>query len=182
MTLEQFLAWEELQERRFEFDGFQPVAMDGVTIAHSGIQTNLLAALGIRLRGRLCRPRGSNLKIRLAERIRYPDAFVACTPVAPRATWVEDPVVVFEILSESTANTDIVLKNAEYRAALSIRRYVILQQTHAGATVFSHQGDAWAAEMVSGEDAVLSLPEIGVEIPLAEIYAELTLAGNAPQE
>jgi hypothetical protein len=32
MSREQFLAWEERQERRFEFDGFQAVAMTGGTV------------------------------------------------------------------------------------------------------------------------------------------------------
>ncbi len=30
MTVAEFLAWEERQELRWEFDGFQPVAMTGV--------------------------------------------------------------------------------------------------------------------------------------------------------
>ena len=41
MTREQFLAWEERQEQRYEFDGFQPVAMTGGTAAHAVIQHNL---------------------------------------------------------------------------------------------------------------------------------------------
>ena len=33
ITLAEFLAWEERQELRYEFDGFEPVAMAGGTIA-----------------------------------------------------------------------------------------------------------------------------------------------------
>ena len=63
MTLEEFLAWEEQQELRYEFDGFQPVAMTGGTAAHDSISLNLAASLVVRLRGKPCRPRGSNLKV-----------------------------------------------------------------------------------------------------------------------
>jgi Uma2 family endonuclease len=170
MTLEQFLAWEERQELRYEFDGFQPVAMTGVTAAHSVIQGNLMVALGTRLRGKPCRPHGSDLKILVDGRIRYPDAFVVCTPVAPKATVVADPVVVFEILSESSSHTDLVAKNAEYRACASIRRYVVLEQAEPGALAFVRKGEEWAAETCSGEGATLALPELGIGIPLAEIY------------
>ncbi len=45
MTLEEFLAWEEGQPLRYEFDGFQPVAMTGGTFIHAAIQRNLLFAL-----------------------------------------------------------------------------------------------------------------------------------------
>jgi Uma2 family endonuclease len=109
-------------------------------------------------------------------RIRYPDAFVVCTRVDPKSTVVTDPVVVFEVLSESTANTDLVEKNAEYRATPSVRRYVILEQTHAAAIAFARKGEDWVTDIVAGEGAVLRLPEIGVELPLAEIYADVPLA------
>ena len=183
MTLEQFLAWEDRQELRHEFDGFRPIAMTGGTAGHAGIQANLVTALTGRLRGKPCRPYGSDLKIAVAGRIRYPDAFVVCTPVLSTAKVVTDPVVVFEVLSNSTANEDLVVKNAEYRATPSIQRYVILQQTHAGALVFVRKGEDWSAETVSGDEAVLRMPEIGVEIPLAELYTDIDLAaGEAAAE
>jgi Uma2 family endonuclease len=174
MTLEQFLAWEERQELRYEFDGLQPVAMNGVSSEHATVEMNLILALGNRLRGKPCRVFGTTLKIEVTGRIRYPDAFVVCTPV-PRGTYiVRDPVVVFEILSPSTAHTDLVLKSAEYRATPSIKLYVILEQNHAGAQVFRRRGEDWLAETIKDDD-ILHLPEIGSEIPLAEIYADVAL-------
>ncbi|MGA3401934.1 MAG: hypothetical protein ABSC95_22190 [Acetobacteraceae bacterium] len=53
----QFLAWEERQPLRYEFDGFQPVAMTGGTIAHEAIGGTLRALLRERLRGKPCRVR-----------------------------------------------------------------------------------------------------------------------------
>jgi Uma2 family endonuclease len=173
MTLEQFLAWEERQELRYEFDGVQPVAMNGVTFEHGGIESNLNAALTNRLRGKPCRAIGSNVKIEVAGRIRYPDAFV-CIPVPGGTDIIRDPLVVFEILSPSTTHTDIVLKTAEYRATPSIKLYVILEQNHAGAQVFRRRGEDWLAETIKDDD-ILHMPEIGIEIPLAEIYADVAL-------
>jgi Uma2 family endonuclease len=136
-TTDQFLAWEERQALRYEFDGVQPLAMAGGTAAHSAIQRNLITALTIGLRGKPCQPHGSELKIRVADHsIRYPDAFVVCTPLPPSATVVPDPVVIFEIISEITATKDFVTKNAEYRATPSVQRYVVLKQTKAAAAVF----------------------------------------------
>ena len=173
MTLEQFLAWEERQPLRHEFDGVQPVAMTGGTAAHAAIQVNLITSLRNRLRGKPCQPFGSELKLLVAGRVRYPDAFVVCTPVPPRATVVTEPVVVFEVLSDSTAGNDLVVKNAEYRATPSVQRYVVLQQTSAAAVVFARKGEDWVTDLLAGDDAVLRLPEVGIEIPLAEIYADV---------
>jgi Uma2 family endonuclease len=179
MSLAEFLAWEERQELRYEFDGFQPVAMTGGTAAHSGIQANVIAALTMRLRGKPCRAHGSHLKIEVAGRIRYPDAFVTCTPIRNEARVVTEPVVVFEILSDSTAVTDLFAKNAEYRATPSIQRYVILAQSRAAATVFRRQGEDWLSEVLT-DSGVLHLPEIGIAIPIAEFYADIDL--SAPPE
>jgi Uma2 family endonuclease len=182
MTAAQFLAWEERQELRFEFDGVRPVAMTGGTYNHDRITTNLAAALVSRLRGKPCRASGPNMKIEAAGRFRYPDAFVVCTPVPPGATVVRDPVIVFEVLSEGTTNTDLIEKNREYRATPSIQRYVILEQSHAAAMAFVRKGEDWIAEIAAGHDARLLLPEIGIAIPLAELYQDVELSGSEPSE
>jgi Uma2 family endonuclease len=181
MTLEQFLAWEDRQELRYEFDGFQPIAMTGGTAAHSAIQANIIFSLTGRLRGKRCRTHGSHLKILVAGRIRYPDAFVVCTPVPSGAKVVSDPVVVFEVLSESTAREDVFAKNAEYRATPSIQRYIILEQTQAAAVVFARRGEDWISEVVT-DDGVLHMPEIGVEVPLSEFYTDIDLTAEAETE
>ena len=106
MTLDDFLVWEANQPERHEYDGFGPVAMNGGTEAHATIGTNLVFELCGRLRGTHCRAYGPSLNILVAGRVRYPDAFVACTPQSNEATWRTDPVVVFEIMSKSTAAID----------------------------------------------------------------------------
>jgi Uma2 family endonuclease len=169
MRLEEFLSWEEHQEQKYEFDGLQPVAMTGGTAAHAFIQRNLAISVGGRLRGKPCDFIGSDLKVMVAGRIRYPDGFVVCTPVAPRSTVVHDPVVVFEVLSNSTASTDRITKNHEYASTPSVQSYVMLEQDRIGATIFTRAGDDWVGHVLL-DDAVLSLPEIGVSLALAELY------------
>jgi hypothetical protein len=115
MTLEQFLDWEERQEAKYEFNGFEPVLIGGGTEEQAEIQANILIALGSRLQGYRCRVLGSDLKIKVMERIRYPDAFVVRSPRERGRTVVTDPVIVFEIVSDSTQHSDLVEKNDEYR-------------------------------------------------------------------
>jgi len=182
VTLAEFLAWEERQGLRYEFDGTQPLARVGGTVAHSAIQCNLAIAVGGRLRGRQCQFFGSSLKIEVAGRICYPDAFVVCSPVPMRSTLVRDPVVIFEVLSDSTAQTDIVTKNHEYAATPSVQRYVILAQDEIGGTMFERIGGDWVGHVL-GADAVLRMPEIGVEVSISEFYegVDLSTAGTADE-
>lgn len=176
LTLAEFLEWEERQEGRYEYDGVSTYAMTGGTAAHAAIQVNLLHALRQRLKGGPCRPYGSELKLKLESSIRYPDAFVVCSPVKPSATFVTDPVIVFEILSERSAGRDLGAKSVEYQATASIRRYIVLHQTAMAAEVFHRSDDdSWVHEFVSGDKAVNML-EIGTSIPLAEIYEDVGLS------
>ena len=172
MSLEAFLDWESREPLKFEFDGFEPVAMTGGSAEHATIQVNIIRELSNRLRGRPCRVFGSELKIQTAGSIRYPDTFVVCSPI-PRGTLVvTDPVVVFEILSPSTSSIDHFEKNREYRATPSIQRYAILEQAQPAATVYSRMGDNWVADfLVAGDDLVL--PEIGVSVPLLDLYQDV---------
>ena len=169
MTPAEFLAWEERQELRYEFDGVRPVAMTGGREAHEDIVANLITALRSRLRGRDCRAYASNMKVFVDGSYRYPDAVIVCGPRDPRRTVAVDPVVVFEVISESTEDTDRIAKALEYRNTPSIQRYVILQQTQVGATVFTRDDGDWVAR-VQGRGSLLLLPEAGIEVPLDELY------------
>jgi Uma2 family endonuclease len=171
MSLADFLVWEERQELRYEFDGFAPVAMTGGTLAHDRITFNLQKSLDERLAGKPCRPFGPNVKVIVDGRARYPDGFVVCQPVPLTATIAEKPVVVFEVTSEGSSSIDLIDKNREYRATPSIQRYVILQQIRPAAIVFARRGPDWLSEIVAGPEAVVRLPDIDVDLPLAEVYA-----------
>jgi Uma2 family endonuclease len=174
MTLAEFLIWEERQEQRYEFDGFEPVAMTGGTYAHEVIGATLRALLRDRLQGKPCRALGPALKIEVVGRVRYPDAFVHCKPVARSEQIIREPVVVFEILSPSTSRIDRIEKLRECQATDSIQQYVILEQDSIAATVFAREGGLWTGRALTDGD-ILALPEIGIELSLADIYADVDL-------
>jgi Uma2 family endonuclease len=173
MSLAEFLEWEERQELRYEFDGVAPVAMTGGTRGHAAIQRNLAYALTGRLRGKPCQFFGSDLKIQVADdHIRYPDGMVVCSPDVADARVVRDPVVIFEVLSPSTSTTDRLVKAREYQATPSVQRYVMLEQDTVAATVHVRSQEGWSVLVLKHDDD-LGMPEIGVTLPLAELYEGL---------
>ena len=177
MTPESFLAWEDRQPLRHEFDGVRTIAMTGGTEAHALIQVNLAIAVGGRLRGKPCRFVGNDLKIQVDGRIRYPDGFVYCSRAQADRKVIDEPVVIFEVLSESTSSTDLITKNAEYAATPSVRRYVVLAQDAIGGTMFERDGEDWTGRLLSA-DSLLRMPEIGIEVPMAEFYEGVELAAE----
>lgn len=177
MTLKAFLVWEDAQELKYEFDGVRPIGMAGGTNAHWRIQRNLAISIGGQLRGQPCEFLGSDVRIITDRTVRYPDGVVTCKPGANNGTSVTDPVVIFEVLSPSTAGTDRITKNREYAAIPTVQRYVMLEQDRIGATVFSRAGDDWVGHVLA-DDAMLALPEIGITLPLAELYEDIDLSGD----
>jgi Uma2 family endonuclease len=174
MTEPEFLVWEDRQELRYEFDGVAPVAMTGGTAEHELIGIALRSLLRDRLSGTTCRVFGPTIKIAAAGSIRYPDAFVSCAPLTRGAKIIPDPVIVFEILSAGTSRIDRIVKLREYQATASIQRYVIVEQNSIAATVFTREAGVWTARpLIEGD--VLEMPEIGIELSLAEIYVDVTL-------
>ncbi len=78
MSLDEFLDWERGQELRWEFDGIGPVAMNGGSIAHSEIATNIVEALRARLRGGPCRAFRGDLKSIVKGLVRDQDELLTC--------------------------------------------------------------------------------------------------------
>ena len=177
MTREEFFDWAQAQSVRYEFDGFEPVAMTGGTANHSQITQNILVALRTRLRGSACRPLGPDAGVAtVGDAVRYPDALVTCAKVPGDAQTIPGVVIVFEVLSPTSGRTDRIVKLREYRAVATIRCYVILEHDSVGLTVFTRGRDEedWTARALTSEDT-LQLPEIGIGIPLAEFYEDVDL-------
>lgn len=183
LSREEFLLWEAQQPLRHEFDGVQPVAMAGGTRAHAAIQRNLAIAVGGRLRGKPCQFFGSDLMVDTGRTFRYPDGSVDCARSQPTDTRITDPVVIFEIMSDESARRDVVTKNQEYAAMPGVRRCILLAQDAMAGTMFERVGTDWVGHLLN-PDSVLRMPEIDIELPLAELYdgVDLTPADTDPAD
>ena len=175
-TQEEFFAWAETQERRYEFDGMMPVAMIGGTAAQGMITHNLQLALGNRLRRKGCRAFPDSGVATIGSTVRYPDTLITCTPQDPKTKIITDVIVVFEVISPSTEHTDRFIKVREYGAVASIRRYVMIESRMVGLSVYERTSanEVWRASALTGTQDVLRIDEVGIEVPVAEIYEGLT--------
>lgn len=177
MTREAFFDWAQAQDVRYEFDGFEPVAMTGGTVNHNVIALNIHRALYARLKGTGCRPLGQDAGVAtIGDTVRYPDALVSCTKTPGTAHVVEGVVVVFEVLSPTSGRTDRIVKVREYASVASILRYVILEHASIGLTVLQRSAgnQPWTATTLTTGD-ILRMPEVGIEIPVTELYDDTEL-------
>jgi Uma2 family endonuclease len=107
----------------------------------------------------------------------YPELFVRCGPRDDRRTRSEDPVVVFEVLSESTAQFDLTRKRLAYESIPTLRRIVFVSQIEPRLDMrVRDRAGSWGDEVVDRLDSFLELPELGLRLPLAEIYEDTSAA------
>ncbi len=166
VSLAEFLSWEREQPLRYEFDGTQPIPMTGGTVAHARILRRIMAAM-LRLLPTGFEALGGDLKVLTRpNRVRYPDFLVIAGDPDPK-TDIVVPVVVFEVLSPSTRLTDLRVKPDEYASVPSILAYVLLPQEDAADAIVLRRSNDWEPEAMI---EALILPEIGVSIPLSDLY------------
>lgn len=179
LSEEEYLHSEEFSDMKHEFVAGVAHAMAGAGFEHNTIASNILIALGSRLRGHSCQPFGSDLKIRVQadEHVHfyYPDAMVVCdrSGLAPQRHWTDKPAVIFEVISESTRRVDEGEKALLYWKIPSLVSYVLVEQDKVQATV--RRRDGGGGEVLSGRETPLRLPELNLEIPLGEFYERLSL-------
>lgn len=171
-TVDRFLAWEDRQEGKHEFDGYAVIPMTGGTAAHQRIVWELVLVLLRVLEGSPHDPL-HEMRVRCGTRVRYSDVVVSAAPVEQSTRTLDDAVAIFEILSADTATTDRVDKLIDYAVLPSLRCYVLLEQTAMAATVFQREpGGPWIATAHTG--GVLELPALDVTLPLADIYRRVS--------
>ncbi len=84
------------------------------------------------------------------------------------------------MLGPTSGRIDRIVKVREYAAVPSIRRYVLVEFAGVGVTVLERTapGEVWRTTVLTGGDALL-LPEIGIEIPVGELYEGLSFPEDA---
>jgi Uma2 family endonuclease len=185
VSVADYLAEELTSPVKHEYLGGVVYALAGARNLHNVIAGNTLGALYVRLRGRPCRPFNSDTKIRIhlpgQLRFYYPDASVTCRPNPQSDSFQDKPAAIFEVLSRATRRIDEVEKKDAYLTIPSLGFYGLIEQDIAAAVVFRRGEGGFVREVYQGLDAIVPLSEIGIDLPLAEIYETVEFAPE-PEE
>lgn len=176
LTVDEFLQIDFGPDLKAELDQGVVRMMAGGTRAHDRVAINLIVALGRRLEGTPCRPSGSDMGIRPHDMsLRYPDVSVICGRDGEEDDDVRDvdnPTIVIEVLSPSTAEQDHKVKLSEYKRIPSTETIAYIDPDAEHMTVWQRTGrdpDSWS-EVAHTRPADLQLPSLGVVVPAVEIY------------
>jgi Uma2 family endonuclease len=174
VSVDDYLAGELVSPVKHEYLGGVVYAMAGARNAHNLIASNVLVAVGSRLRGSRCRPYNSDTKIRVRlpthVRFYYPDASVICRPNPQTDSFQDEPAAIVEVLSRRTRRTDEGEKKDAYLTIPSLSVYLLIEQEWPAVVVWRRTEQGFVREAYTGPEAVIPLGELGTELPLAEIY------------
>jgi Uma2 family endonuclease len=187
LSIAEYLAGEKLAEVKHEYLGGVVHAMAGASNRHNMIASNFLGALITRFRGKACQPLNSDTKVRITfpdhTRFYYPDAMVVCHRNPDEDQFQDQPVLIVEVLSDSTRRADLTEKRDAYFTIGSLLVLILVEPDEARVVLYRRglpQG-GFAAEEYGGLDAVVPLPEFDTDVPLAEIYERVALdSGRSP--
>jgi Uma2 family endonuclease len=180
VSVEEYLAGELVSPVKHEYMGGFVYAMAGARNVHNLLASNTHGALYTRLRGQPCRPYNSDTKVRIRltthVRFYYPDVSVICRPNPQNDSFQDEPSVIFEVLSRKTRRIDEGEKKDAYLTIPWLCVYVLVEQETATVVAYRRTEGGFVREVYEGLDAVLPLAEIGVELPLADIYETVEFA------
>ncbi len=184
MSVEAYLALDNAStDARYEYLDGRVLMMSGGSLQHSFISNNIVAFFVQVLRGSRCKIFNSDARVRLNEtHYVYPDATISCSdrPQMNIQT-IGEPIVVFEVLSPSTEAFDRGEKLRSYRACPSLQAVLLISQDQPVIDVVLRQSaDIWTVKDYHSDDEIV-LDAIGVTLPVAEIYREITFEASPPK-
>ena len=170
LTVDEFLAWDDGTETRYELIGGEIVAMAPPRDGHGVLVVNLGGELRNHLRPP-CRAR-TEAGIILPHRndsYYQADLAVGCSPPDPTTPGVPNPVVIIEVLSPSTEAHDRTVKLPNYREIPSVQEILLISCLARRAELWHRTPTNWSVEDLVG-DGTLRFNSIGVEVAMGALY------------
>lgn len=174
-SIDEFLRAEESAESRSEYVGGQIYAMAGGTDSHIQISFNLTKSLAEKLRDQ-CRAYQSEMKVRVEQTnaFYYPDVTLVCGEqkfYQGRRDVIENPILLVEVLSNSTKEYDKNDKFFAYQTIESFKEYLLVSQDKYVIQQYIRQEDGnWKIKATIGIDSTLYLESVDVAVPMRDVY------------
>lgn len=177
-TRQEYLAMEEVAPYKSEYHNGKIYMMAGGTADHSLIKVDTITELRQRLRGTACHVFDSDMRLLIESEdlYTYPDAMVVCGEnkfETKSETTLVNPLLIIEVLSESTRQYDQTDKFAFYKKIPTFQEYLVIESAEPKIVVHRRAlGRKWVVEHFDGLDAVVRLQSVNLTIPARQIYEQ----------
>lgn len=179
LTAEEYLEFERSSEIKHEFYNGRIYAMAGAKRRHNLIALNIGSEIRGHLKGRNCEAYPSDMRVFVPRfgLYTYPDVSIVCGKPEFQDAVLDtllNPVLLIEILSDSTESYDRGKKFQHYRSIESLQEYVLVSQNEARIEKYIRQGDGfWVLSEAVGVGSSITFESIDCPISLAEVYDKI---------
>jgi Uma2 family endonuclease len=179
LTPEEYLEIERKAETKSEYFQGEMFAMAGGTPRHGWIIGNVTGGLWQRLRGKPCRVSPGDVRLRVSPTglYTYPDVMVICGDpqyADDRKDTILNPVLIVEVLSESTRDYDRGQKFEHYRTLASVKDYLTIAQDKPHVEQWSRTEEGrWQLTELDQPGQTMELTSVGCALPLSEVYYQI---------
>ena len=179
LTPEEYLALERQAECKSEYVAGEMFAMAGASRQHNLIVAGIIRVLGNQLLEQDCNVYPSNMRVKIGkiEKYTYPDVAVACGTEEFEDGGNDtllNPVMIIEVLSESTEAYDRGRKFEHYQYLESLSEYILVAQEPYRIEQYVRQNDqTWTYRAFHSVNDVVPLEAIRCHLALREVYAKI---------
>jgi Uma2 family endonuclease len=181
-TIPEYLEDEWERNQKYEYYKGEIFAMAGVGPRHNILFRNVFGDLAYRLKGKPCRPYGSDMRIHIPENtlFTYPDISIICGSILPspfdKNTAIQ-PAAIIELLSPSTRAYDKGMKFKLYRDIPTLQEYILIDSEAISVEVFRRNtADMWESEVCNQLSQTLLIKTVQLSLLLEDIYEGTLLA------
>lgn len=173
---EEYLERERKAETRSEYIHGEIFAMAGASVRHAVIISNLVLEIGAQLRTRNCNVFSTDLRLAVnsAGMYTYPDVMVVCggpIVIDKHNDTITNPIVILEVLSDSTKDYDRGQKFQYYRTLPSLREYFTIAQDEVHVERWARQQNGqWLLTEFDQSSEPIELHSLTVTLDVADIY------------
>jgi len=176
---EQYIEKERSSEIKHEYYKGEVFAMSGSSLEHNYIFHNVYGNLVTFLKGKNCKPFGSDLRIHIPESglYTYPDISIICGSPETTDTWTDNitnPAVIIEILSPLTSDYDRGTKFNLYRGIKTLKEYIVIDSSFVSVELFTRRKDnRWNLTEFKQLSDSFVISTIGLSMNLNDIYEDV---------
>ena len=184
VSIAEYLEIEQQTDLKHEYHDGQIYAMAGGTSNHTILcsRINGLLFSALRNKNSKCESYNSEAKIAIDSQNRYlyPDATVVCGDIiwsSKVKAAITNPILIVEVLSESSADYDRNDKFEFYKAIQTLQEYVLIEQDKPTVTVYYRKPNrsVWIPTTFTGLNTTIDLKSLKIAIEMSELYFNLKL-------
>ena len=181
-TTEEYLSLEDRAEFKSEYYQGEIFSMAGASLNHNQIVVNLCIACGNQLKNLAYRVFANDVKVWIPQSnsYTYPDVLLLAEPpqfVEKRNDTVTNPLIIIEVLSDTTKDFDRSGKFELYRTLPSLQEYILVHQDKIQLEQFIKQSEKqWLMREYTAEEISLEFANVPVQVSLADIYAKVNFS------